>query len=130
MAAMLQDRRQVAHGHAVAQQLPQHTLDLAEAQRLRHQLLDQLRLRLRDTVHHLFRLLGREQVGQEVADDLRQRAGEGRGWIDACVAGSRRAIALLSRNPNCAGPNAGSRVAVPSRLDAAVPGMIARRRSG
>ena len=91
-------------------------------------LLDQVRRRLRDTVHHLFRLRAREQVGQEIADDLRQMRGEGRGWIDDCVAGSRRAIALLCRNQGCGeSPNAGSRVEVPSRLDAAVPGLIARR---
>ena len=47
--------------------------------------------------------------------------GEGRGWIDDCVAGTRRAIALLCRNQGCGeSPNAGSRVEVPSRLDAAV----------
>ena len=67
-------------------------------------LLDQVRRRLRDTVHHLLRLRAREQVGQEIADDLRQMRGEDRGWIDDYVPGSRRAIALLCRNPGCGEP--------------------------
>ena len=43
----LEDRGQVAHRHALAQQLPQHALDVADDDELRHQLLDQLRRGLR-----------------------------------------------------------------------------------
>jgi hypothetical protein len=89
-------------------------------------LLDQVRQRLRDTVHHLLRLRAREQVGQEIADDLRRMRGEGRGWIDDCVAGSRARSRCSVEIQIAQSPNAGACVEVPSRLDAAVPGLIAR----
>ena len=62
-------------------------------------LLDQVRRRLRDTVHHLFRLRAREQVGQEIADDLRQNARRGP-WLDRrlCSRQPTRDRAALSKS--------------------------------
>ena len=127
----LEDGGQVADRHALAQQVAQHALDLADRHQLGNQLLDQLRRELRDAIDHVLGLLPPEQVRQERPDRLRQMRRQGRRRVDDGVAGRRpRDRAARPGSTRRAGRR---RVrAWPcrrSRLDA-VPGLIARSRSG
>ena len=58
----LADRADVADRHAIGEQLLQHLDDDAQRQRLRHQILDELRRGLREAIEQLLHLLVAEQL--------------------------------------------------------------------
>ncbi len=63
VADRLDDRAEVAHGHALAQQRLQHALDLADRQHVGHDLVDDRGVDLLELVEQLPGLLAGEQVG-------------------------------------------------------------------
>jgi len=64
----LDDGGELAHGHLLAQQVLQHLLDAADREVLRHELLDDFRLRLRQAIEQRLHLLAAEQLVRDATD--------------------------------------------------------------
>ena len=86
VADRLEDRAEVADRDALAQQVLQHALHLADAELVRDDVVDGGRVLLLERVEQLLRLLAREQLVGVAADRLGQVRDDDRLGVDDGVA--------------------------------------------
>src|SRR5579863_7199957 len=88
----LENRGQVADRYLLAQHLLQNLLDLAQAQKLRNQLLHQFRVTLGQAVEQAFHFLAVQQFVGMLFHHLGQMRGQHGGLVDDGVARGQRLI--------------------------------------